>query len=339
LAEIRSDYRGARAYLEESIGIWRELKDDRGLALALGWLTWVDMHDGDAAGARKHLAESLAAARELGDPWIRAYCLTKAANLDSPADSEEQGSLLEDALILSRRLGYRQGIAGSLTRLGIVAFNQGDWDATRTRFEEALALAREMGDYQGISLALLTLIRVAVRQGDGRQAAALWEEKQELIRQFGAQTPHDASLGLLGEIAQEQEEYARAASLFCQELEFYLASGSKHGIAGCLAHLGTLAGRQIQGKRSPEGAATEHTPAEKHLAERAARLLGAWEALREALGVPRVARECAEIERPVAAARGVLGEGAFAAAWAAGRELTIEQAVAEALNQEATDSR
>ena len=40
---------------------------------------------------------------------------------------------------------------------------------------------------------------------------------------------------------------------------------------------------------------------------------------------------CAEVERPVAAARAALGEEAFAAAWAAGRALTIEQAVAEAL--------
>jgi hypothetical protein len=175
------------------------------------------------------------------------------------------------------------------------------------------------------------LARVAVREGDWRRAAALWEERRDLFRQFGVESHDKASPGLLGEIAQEQGDYERAAALFRQELEFWWASGSKMLIARCLADLGKLAGRQLQGERSARDTGTEHTPAEKRLAMRAARLLGAGEALREAIGVPQVPRERAELERPVAAARAALGEGSFGAAWAEGRALTIEQAIALAL--------
>jgi hypothetical protein len=41
-----------------------------------------------------------------------------------------------------------------------------------------------------------------------------------------------------------------------------------------------------------------------------------------------------DYQRNVAAMRAVLGEAAFAAAWDAGRALTLEQAIAEALGEE-----
>src|SRR5262249_5227198 len=71
--------------------------------------------------------------------------------------------------------------------------------------------------------------------------------------------------------------------------------------------------------------------------ERAARLFGAAERLREEIGacVPRAER--ADHERSVAAVRTALGEEAFAAAWAAARALSLEQAVAFALQEPGAD--
>jgi hypothetical protein len=66
--------------------------------------------------------------------------------------------------------------------------------------------------------------------------------------------------------------------------------------------------------------------------ERAARLLGAAEALRETLGAPIPPHERADVERAVADARTTLGEEVWAQALAAGRALTLAQAIAEALD-------
>jgi hypothetical protein len=63
----------------------------------------------------------------------------------------------------------------------------------------------------------------------------------------------------------------------------------------------------------------------------AARLFGAAEALRAAIGSPIPPIERAEYERAVAASRTALGEAAFAAAWAEGRAMTLERAVEFAL--------
>ncbi len=65
--------------------------------------------------------------------------------------------------------------------------------------------------------------------------------------------------------------------------------------------------------------------------ERAARLCGAADALRERLGTPLRPFEQAPHGQRVAALQATLGEEAFAAAWAEGQELSLELAFAEAL--------
>ncbi len=68
---------------------------------------------------------------------------------------------------------------------------------------------------------------------------------------------------------------------------------------------------------------------------RAARFLGAGDALLEALGVPTDGNDRAEYEWAVADARGQLGDDAFAAAVAEGRAMPLEEASEYALSVEA----
>jgi hypothetical protein len=63
----------------------------------------------------------------------------------------------------------------------------------------------------------------------------------------------------------------------------------------------------------------------------AACLGGYTEALREALGVPLLLERWACHDQAVAAMRAALGEEVFAAAWAEGRALPLEQAIVLAL--------
>src|SRR5207253_2852273 len=64
--------------------------------------------------------------------------------------------------------------------------------------------------------------------------------------------------------------------------------------------------------------------------ERAGRLYGATESVREATGLAPHPGDRAPFDRHLAAARAGLGEAAFAAAWAAGRAVSPEQAIDEA---------
>jgi DNA-binding NarL/FixJ family response regulator len=64
---------------------------------------------------------------------------------------------------------------------------------------------------------------------------------------------------------------------------------------------------------------------------RAARLFGAAESLRAAIGTSVWPANTADVARSVASVRDQLDEPAFATNWAAGRKLPLEQALAEAL--------
>jgi hypothetical protein len=67
--------------------------------------------------------------------------------------------------------------------------------------------------------------------------------------------------------------------------------------------------------------------------EKAARVFGAAEALREAIGAPVPPVERPDYDRAVAAARARLGEVAFSSGWAEGRAMTLEQAMSYALKE------
>jgi hypothetical protein len=65
--------------------------------------------------------------------------------------------------------------------------------------------------------------------------------------------------------------------------------------------------------------------------ERATRLYGAADGLREATGTLVEEADRAAHERAVAAIRAALGEEVFAATWAAGRALALDAAIALAM--------
>jgi hypothetical protein len=70
----------------------------------------------------------------------------------------------------------------------------------------------------------------------------------------------------------------------------------------------------------------------------AARLYGATEMLRDSIHAPLELGQRAHVDSIVATTRSQLGENAFAAAWAAGRVLTPDQAIAEALQMDSRES-
>jgi non-specific serine/threonine protein kinase len=71
--------------------------------------------------------------------------------------------------------------------------------------------------------------------------------------------------------------------------------------------------------------------------ERAVRLFGQVEALGEATGLVMTAQERPLYERVMSMARAALSGEAFTAAWAAGRAMTLEEAVADALSVRAEE--
>lgn len=69
----------------------------------------------------------------------------------------------------------------------------------------------------------------------------------------------------------------------------------------------------------------------------AARLYGGAEILNEASGVPITPADRAEYDEHVAAARAQVDEAAFAAAWAEGRAMTLDEVITTALTEKTAE--
>jgi hypothetical protein len=159
---------------------------------------------------------------------------------------------------------------------------------------------------------LTTLARVARLQGDLEAAQTYGKESLKVARGMGSKPAIPRALRDLGLVTIQQSDLATGGCLMRESLVLWQELQSGWGMAealeGC-AHLGTA-------HEKPE---------------RAARLFGAAEALRERIGIGVQAFERPEYDQGVAATRAALGEEVFAAAWEEGRALTLDQAATYAL--------
>jgi ATP/maltotriose-dependent transcriptional regulator MalT len=206
-------------------------------------------------------------------------------------------------------VGDKQGIAFALNNLGTQALHQGDGERAKALLEESLALYRELGDHWGIAMVLHILGDVARYQGDDERARAFLEECLSVWEELGDKRSRAATLNILGQVACGQGDFVRAAALHRESLTLSRALGEQL----CLA-------QSLEGLASVGAAQGEFVWA--------VLLWGAAEVLREAINAPLPPSDRTAYERAVATARVSLGDQVFAAAWAEGRTMTAEQALA-----------
>jgi DNA-binding CsgD family transcriptional regulator len=151
--------------------------------------------------------------------------------------------------------------------------------------------------------------KIALSQGDVVKAQALFEECLAFYRAQGYRSETAEALAVLGQVAAVQQDYATAFARYEEGLLLARKADFKCNVASCLEGLAGV--RAALGERL-----------------QAARLWGAAEALREAIGAPLPPIYRPAYERAVRAARAQFGEKAFAAAWAEGRTMTLEQLLA-----------
>ena len=186
LAGEQGDYRSARAFLEESLDISRQMNDKRGVGIALNALAAHARDRGDLAGSRSLFEQNLAVWREIDDRVVVARSLSNLANVvKAQGDYALARSLFEECLSIFRELGDRTGMAWSLNYQGDVAREQGDTAIARALYEEALAIFRQLGDNWGTAGCLADLGNLANEQRDYGTSRSLYTESMQLFQELG----------------------------------------------------------------------------------------------------------------------------------------------------------
>ncbi len=278
------------------------------LAFAVGWYWYVT----DQLSEGRTWTERSLTCGGSTTAEARTVALVMAGWLaNEQGDLDRAEPLVEEGLSRARAIGHRHYEAQSLISLGLVALRRAAFDRARACFEEGLAIHASLGDVTWVPFALKNLGFVAYRRGDRAQAGVLYDQALAQFRELGNTFGMAITLISMAKLARDRGDFAGATALYAEGLALRWDHGDKISVAGCLRGLALVAALARQ-------------------YERAARLSGAAEALRESIGAgePRGDSRAEDAYAPVRAA---LGETAFAVAWAAGRALPLSEAVAEAL--------
>ena len=269
----------------------------------------------DYAATVEYAEESLGIYREIENWQGIASMLIKLGNASTEAgDYTAATEYLNEALVIWREHGDRRGTARALISLGWAALKPGDYQLARARLEEALSISRELKDTRSIGFELSGLGEIALRQEEYGHAKQFLEESLTLRRELGNKWGIGVSLGTLGWVAIREGDWDQAVAWLAESLEVRQEIGDKGGSAWCLERLAEIA--LAQGNL-----------------EKAVRLLSAAARLRIAIGSVIDPVDQAEYQNRRTSLRSELGKVRFAALWEEGRLLTLEQAVAYALEK------
>ena len=350
LARFDADYDNLRAALQWAL----THEPDVGLRLAIAlepyWTYRVQVDE------MARLADAILAAVPNASPELRGLGLAAAGHIAwIPGGVAKGGALLEEALLLLRGSPSTKLLARALGLSGLMAAMQGDVEAARARLEEALSVNEALGDLAGVAWMKCELANLIARSPEGDQgpAVALLHESVSAYRESGFVEGAAYPLANLGRLAYLSGDLHEARECLEEASGLHRAASFQRAIAVDLFWLGDVLvalGEIIPAREcyteslsiSLDGGVREHAVlAVRGLGKvagatgqplRLARLYGAARAVMERLGVVGTYASADALDDDfVSSARAALGEEAFAAAWAEGRAMSWEDAVAYAL--------
>jgi DNA-binding CsgD family transcriptional regulator/tetratricopeptide (TPR) repeat protein len=258
----------------------------------------------------------------------------------------------EEGLALRRALDDSVGVVHSLVSLGWNASHQGDHVAARRYLEESVAIARDLGDRRLYASVLHDHGNFAYEMGDLSRARAALEESVSLLRDAGDPWQLGSAILAQAVMAHEQGAVDEAEALASEALSLYQQAGERRSVALALAHLGSIALARGD-QRTSHDRLSQSMAIQQELGDMAGiafvlerfsglasaqgryaaavRLTATAETLREAAGSPLSPSGQARVGQTLLPAQQALGEAATADARRAGRALTLEEAIAEAL--------
>jgi predicted ATPase len=285
---------------------------DTQLALELAaavWRFWKTR--GHQPEAERRLAGLLAA--DETPTAARAHALNAAAGMAVETGNYAAGKQqAEEALALHREYGDAWGIARATYMLGYAAIESGDFETAKPRFEETVRLMGELGYEEYVGLATFNLSWACEELGEREYAQSLAEENLRRARSINSTNLEAASLDSLAGFAHDDGRFEEALSMKRAALRLLRELGDVQHV---LDSLGRIANTHAHAART----------------RLAAELLSASLTLHEEAGLTVPLYQERRNHEMLELLHEHLDEAEFAEAWEHGRALTLDEAVALAL--------
>ncbi len=267
-------------------------------------------------------------------------------------------SALREAIALSRATGDKQMLGYSLGTYHAASTFINAPDGEQAAQEALQIFTHEVNDSFGLGSAYMSMARLSANKGDEHEREKYFGKLREMVREM----PRSFQVSMfhlgMGMDERMRGNYDTARKIFEEGLESFLRLHSKNFVMVMKSELGhverqsgnltqaqliykeTIKGWQDLGNRSAVAHELEcfaFLAIHDEEPERAAKLFGAAEALREKIQSPMTDYERVEYDQSVARLRAILAEAEFNALWTEGRAMTMGQAIAYALEGEKTD--
>jgi predicted ATPase len=302
-----------RAQAEEGLAIYKELGNQSGEAAALYALGVGENRRGDSE-ALSFLLQSLALYRSINDKTDICDVLIVISQVSK--DPAQRQACLEEAWASARERGDVITMAGALDNLGLLAMDLGNFTQARAWLEESLELQLPLGA-PGYMTTLRYLINLGLNQGNFVDTRAYINEILLISKNAGMimTWQYLFSFADLGYIALREGDIALAKETFRLSIKQFLKTNRFiDGVIYTIEGLASLYVNQGQFERGAQ--------------------LFAWaNAMREKIKDHRPPIEQASVERDLEVLRSQLNDSDFVRLTAEGQRLTVEEAMALALQE------
>lgn len=226
LAFLQGDYSAARLRLEESVAVWRGLKEERRLAYGLVILGMATLNLGDFETALSSETEAVQIFRRVKDRWGCALSLNDLGNVYRlEGKYDEALRHYNQSLEIWSEMGDNWGLPLTLSNLGFLDLLSGKYATARRSLRRALKIQRKLDDKLGLAATLKHLGDLSVRQAGKRSdparrrsahldAAKYYSESLKLNRDLGHKQFMVAALAGLTTVVGKIGQPDQAAELF-----------------------------------------------------------------------------------------------------------------------------
>lgn len=226
--------------------------------------------------------------------------------------------LLEEALDIATEIGDKSIIAWTRVLLGTEISTHGNYQEGLSLIEQGLEECRALGSERQteVGFALTLLGDGAFYEGDYHRAQELYEKSVDVLSEVRDLNFRAYALRRLGHTARYLGDLEGAVEKCIESLSLNRELGHKQAVAACISALACI--------DLAHGDALT-----------AVQLFAAVEKQLELIGFSLMPSDSVEFEQNVALAREELDDEAFSAAWAEGRKMDTDQAIALALEHAA----
>ena len=256
--------------------------------------------------------QALVCARALNDVWRQAFALGHLG-WASGNNYLQRDSYIKEAILFFRKAGDLREVQEYLGALGNFEMLDGDIESAYEHVTEAMQLSQS-SHYKGAMHFLLPLARIEAARGNLEKARTLLENSMQYYSDWGITNDYLWDRAYLGHLLTKYGQTIQASEILFETVQEFRKAENIIGVVYSL-----------------EGMAGSFVATDKPTV--AASLIGWADATREKISDRRPRLEQGDVDKIIAGCLARMGEVAFSDAYDEGQKMSIEEAVAYALEE------